>query len=54
MNSTPIPPSGVSVRLNWQKKPRSTKMNVDSPTHMETEQTWNDLHPDPEGDHQFR
>ena len=53
-NGTPVPRIGVSVRWKWQKKPRSTKKNVDSPTHMMMEQTWNDLHPGPEDDHQFR
>jgi len=54
MNSTSIPRSGVSVPLNWQKKPTSTEKNVDGPTHMKVEQTWEDLHTDPEDDHQFR
>ena len=53
-NGAPVPRSGVSIRLNWQNKPRSTKKNVHSPTHMMMEQTWNDLHPDPEDENQFR
>jgi hypothetical protein len=40
MNGAPIPRSGVSICFKWQKKPRSTKKNLDSATDMSMEQIW--------------